>query len=80
MNLKKYLRQKKIRYRTFAEELGVAEQSLKNIVACSRRPGLILALKIEKLTNGQITPQQMVEDFEAAQQIKIKNRKSSLCR
>lgn len=64
MHLKKYLRQKKIRYRYFAEELGIAEQSLKNIVAGSRRPGLLLALKIEKLTDGQVTPLQIAEDFE----------------
>lgn len=77
MNLKKYLRQKKIRYRIFAEELGIAEQSLKNIVVCSRRPGLLLALKIAKLTNGQITPQQMAEDFEIAQKMKTQRLKGS---
>lgn len=71
MHLKKYLRKQKIRYRDFAEELGIAEQSMKNIVACSRRPGLLLALKIEKMTNGQVTPQQLVEDFEKAQQDKV---------
>ncbi|KAF3362886.1 hypothetical protein PHSC3_000420 [Chlamydiales bacterium STE3] len=64
MKLKKYLHDKKIRYRDFAEKLGINEQSLKNIVACTRRPGLLLALKIEQLTNGEITPAQLVEDFE----------------
>lgn len=70
MKLKEYLRGQKIRYRGFADELGISEQSLKNIVAGTSRPGLLLALKIEKLTNGKVTPQHMVEDFENAQQDK----------
>ena len=70
MKLKEYLRAKKIRYRAFSTELGISEQTLKNMMAGASRPGLLLALKIEKLTNGEITPQQMVEDFEAAQEKK----------
>lgn len=66
MNLKKYLREKKIRYREFAELLGINEQSLKNIVVGTARPSLLLALKIEKLTNGEVTPLQLVEDFDTA--------------
>lgn len=73
MRLKKYLRSKKIRYREFAEKLGIGEQSLKNIVACSRRPGLLLALKIEKLTDSQVTASQLVEDYDKAMSEKSKN-------
>lgn len=72
MKLKKYLRKHKIIYRSFAQELGIAEQSLKTIMAGIRRPGLDLCLKIQKLTNGEITPQQLVEDFEKASQEKLK--------
>lgn len=64
MNLRKYLHDRKIRYRDFAKDLEISEQSLKNIAACSRRPGLLLALKIEKLTNGEITASQLADDFE----------------
>ena len=64
MNLRKYLRDRRIRYREFAEKLGINEQSLKNIVAGTRRPGLLLALKIEKLTDGQVTPSQLAADFD----------------
>jgi transcriptional regulator with XRE-family HTH domain len=71
MHLRKYLREKRIPYREFAERLGVTEQSVKNIVCGTRRPGLTLALKIEKLTDGQVTPQQLVEDFEKASQTKL---------
>lgn len=76
MKLKEYLRIQKIRYRTFAEELGVAEQSLKNMVAGTSRPGLLLALKIEKLTKGQVTPQQLAEDFEKAKEEKAQKQSS----
>ena len=72
MKLKEYLRSKKIRYRHFANELGITEQSLKNIAAGTSRPGLLLALKIEKLTNGEITPLQMAEDFEESKKGKSK--------
>lgn len=63
MNLRKYLRGNKIRYRAFAEKLGINEQSLRNIVAGTSRPSLLLALKIEKLTNGEVTPSHLADDF-----------------
>ena len=76
MKLKEYLREHKIRYRIFAENLGITEQSLKNIVARTRRPGLLLALKIEKLTDGKITPSQLADDYEKTSQAK-EQRKSA---
>lgn len=66
MKLKEYLRRHKIIYRTFAQELGITEQSLKTIMAGIRRPGLTLCIKIEKLTKGEITPHQLVEDYDKA--------------
>lgn len=63
MKLKEYLREQHIRYRTFAENLGITEQSLKNIVGGTSRPSLVLALKIEKLTDGQITPADLAHDY-----------------
>lgn len=66
MKLKEYLKNKKITYRIFSKDLEISEQYLKKILGGLRRPGLLLSLKIEKLTNGQITPQQLVEDFEKA--------------
>lgn len=70
MKLKEYLRERRIIYRTFAEDLGIAEQTLRSIMAGIRRPGIMLALKIEKLTDGQITPAQLIEDFENAKKEK----------
>jgi|688.fasta_scaffold48402_7 DNA-binding transcriptional regulator YdaS (Cro superfamily) len=63
-SLKKYLSENQILYREFAEKLGVHTQSIKNIVSGTQRPGLLLALKIEKLTSGQVTAAQLAEDFE----------------
>lgn len=74
MKLKEYLREQKIRYRVFAESLGITEQSLKNIVAGTRRPGLLLALKIEKLTDGLITPTQLADDYANVSQAKVKKK------
>ena len=76
MHLKKYLHEQKIRYREFAEKLGINEQTVKNIVAGTTRPGLLLALKIEKLTEGQITPSQLVEDFENMTKAKAEQMRS----
>ncbi len=64
MFLRKYLKDNKIKYRDFAEKLGIPEQSLKNISCGTQRPGLKLALKIEELTSGNVTPSQLVKDFE----------------
>ena len=74
MKLKKYLREHNIRYRNFSENLEITEQSLKNIIAGTRRPGLLLALKIEKLTNGQVTPAQLAEDYAIISQANSKQK------
>lgn len=71
MNLRKYLHENNIRYRAFAEKLGITEQSLKNLAAGATRPGLLLALKIEKLTEGKVTPELLIEDFNKTKQKKI---------
>ncbi|MBA3238437.1 MAG: helix-turn-helix domain-containing protein [Parachlamydiaceae bacterium] len=72
MKLKEYLREHKIRYQTVAESLGITEQSVKNIVAGTQRPGLLLALKIQKFTGGRVTPEQLAEDFDEISQVKEK--------
>lgn len=74
MRLKVYLRKHKILYRSFAQDLGIAEQTFRSIMAGIRRPGLTLSLKIEELTDGEITPQQLVKDFEKAKEEKAKGK------
>lgn len=71
MKFREYLHEQKIRYRTAAESLGISEQSVKNIAAGTKRPGLLLALRIEKFTEGAVTPQQLAADFDS--QVKAKD-------
>ena len=72
MNFREYLDKHGITYREFAEKLGIHPQSLKNIACGMRRPGLRLSLKIEELTNGEVTPRELVENFE----ITLKNKEN----
>lgn len=75
MKLKEYLSKHSIRYRPFAKDLGIAEQTLRSIMAGIRRPGLVLALKIEELTKGEITPQQLVaQDFQKVSEEKARKK------
>jgi transcriptional regulator with XRE-family HTH domain len=68
MKLKEYLQNQKIIYRSFAKDLKISVSYLKNILAGDRRPGLMLSLRIEELTNGQITSKQLAEDFKTAKE------------
>jgi transcriptional regulator with XRE-family HTH domain len=74
MRLRKYLKEKQILYREFAEKLGINEQSVKNIACGTQRPGLILALKIEKLTEGEVTALHLAQDFEKTLKSKAKRK------
>jgi DNA-binding XRE family transcriptional regulator len=78
MKIKDYLREEKITYSKFAELLGIHIQSLKNISNGNRRPSLVLAIKIEKLTGGKITASQLAEDFESYKKDKNKSQKNML--
>lgn len=70
MNLREYLDEKRITYREFAEKLGIHLQSLKSIVYGVRRPSLEIAVKIEELTNGQVTPKDLIATFNKKSEIK----------
>lgn len=74
MKLKEYLSKHSIRYRPFAKDLGIAEQTLRSIMAGIRRPSLTLALKIEELTKGEITPQQLAKDFQKVSEEKARKK------
>lgn len=63
MNLKEYLEEKRLTYREFAEKLGIRTQSLQTIVYGKRKPSLDLAVKIQELTEGAITPKDLLDDF-----------------
>ncbi|MCE2982758.1 MAG: helix-turn-helix domain-containing protein [Parachlamydia sp.] len=72
MDLKEYLEEHRLTYREFAESLEIHLFSLKNIVYGKRRPSIQLATKIELLTNGKVT----VEDLLKEQPGKPTKRKS----
>ncbi len=63
MNVKKYLDEKRLTYREFAEKLGVSAQYLQNIAYGKRKPSLDLAVKIEELSNGKLTPRDLLHFF-----------------
>jgi transcriptional regulator with XRE-family HTH domain len=64
MDLKTYLEKTGLTYAELAERLGIHAQSIKNIACGIRRPGLRLALKIEELTEGKVTPKEMISPTE----------------
>lgn len=63
MNLKEYLEEKRLTYREFAEKLQIHPQSLQNIAYGKKKPSLELAVKIEELTNGELTPKDLLAHF-----------------
>lgn len=67
MQLREYLDKIKATYQDMADKLGIHPQSLKNIACGRRSPGLKLSLKIEELTNGEVTPRELAEPFEKKQ-------------
>ncbi len=63
MDLKEYLDVHRITYKEFSERLGINRQSLQNVVYGNKKPSLDLAIKIEELTKGQITPRELLKNF-----------------
>lgn len=63
MDVKKYLDEKRLTYREFAEKLGIRIQYLQSIAYGKRKPSLDLAVKIEELTNGELTPKDLLHYF-----------------
>lgn len=61
MDLKEYLNENGLNYRDLSEKLGIHPQSLKNIACGTRSPGLKLALRIEELTGGKVTPRDLID-------------------
>lgn len=74
MDLKEYLEDKRLTYREFAEKLGIRTQSLQSVVYGSKKPSLDLAVKIEELTGGAITPKDLLEFFNNPKASKRKYR------
>ena len=54
MTLKQYLQEKRIRQTAFARSLGVSDCHVSELVNGQKRPGLQLAVKIERATGGAV--------------------------
>lgn len=63
MTLREFLEEKRITYREFAEQLNIHLQSLKNIAYGKKKPSLELAIRIEELTEGRVTPKDLLNSF-----------------
>lgn len=74
MHLKEYLEEKGLSYSAFAEQLGSHVQYVKRIACGNRSPGLKLALRIEELTEGKVTPREMIDNFNNPREGKRKAR------
>ena len=63
MNLKRYLDEKRLTYREFAEKLGIRTQYVQSIAYGKQKPSLDLAVKIEEITNGELTAKDLLHYF-----------------
>lgn len=61
MNLKEYLFKENIKYNAFAEELNISYRTLWGIIHYNHDMKLSLALKIQKLTNGHVTTEDLYD-------------------
>ncbi len=66
MRLDLWLFLNKTTKKDFAKEIGISRGHLQEIVSGKRRPSIKLAKKIEELTEGKVTKEEMLfpEDFQ----------------
>lgn len=56
MKLKEFLQTSGLKSKFVAQELGITEQHMTNIVTGRKEPSLVLACKIEEYTKGKVKP------------------------
>lgn len=64
MNLNEYMKKNKIKIDDMAKDLGITYMYLSNIKLGKRKPSKALAEKIELVTGGEITAEQLRGDHE----------------
>lgn len=74
MNLKEYLEEIRSTYREFAEKLDIRPQYLQSIAYGKKKPSLELAVKIEELTHGKVTPKELLEHCNHPSKIATKRK------
>jgi len=60
MNLKRYLFEKTLPVKQFAKRLGVSASLIYHIINRQRTPSPALAIKIEELTEGLVTKEELL--------------------
>ena len=60
MELREYLFKHRKTQTEMAKQLGVSTNHLSQIVRNERRPSIELAIKIEKLTEGEVTKEELI--------------------
>ena len=60
MNIKTYLKKHKIKQRDFAKQIDVTEGFLSNIIKGRRSMPALRAILIERVTNGEITIDELI--------------------
>lgn len=64
MDLKKYLDEHGLKHKHFAEKVGISPQSLSELVNKKKAPRQKTAQKIVKLTNGEVTFEDLFKERE----------------
>lgn len=74
--LQKYLNDRGIKHRYFAELIGVSNATLHNILKSKHLPNIPTAIEIEKKTRGFVTIYDWFEDYQKIHGIKTKSSKT----
>lgn len=64
MDLKTYLELKNIQLKDFAEIVGVDSSTISRYIHWHRKPALDIATRIEKITRGKVTIEDLMEYWE----------------
>lgn len=64
MNLKTYLESRHLTYKEFADLIQVNPCTVSNYICKKRKPALDIAIKIEKVTKGKVTTEELFRWWE----------------
>jgi DNA-binding transcriptional regulator YdaS (Cro superfamily) len=63
MDLKLYLVKNRIKVHEFAQRLGCSRTHLSEVINGKKKAGLTLAKMIELLTNGEVTSEEVLNEY-----------------
>jgi predicted transcriptional regulator len=65
MNLKRYLETRRFTKKEFARLIGVSSAAVSNYICKKRKPALDIAIRIEQVTDGKVTAQDLFNWWES---------------